>query len=900
MPLNPGTRLGPYEILSPVGAGGMGEVYAARDTRLERRVAIKTLPATLADDVEFQTRFEREAHVISSLAHPHICTLYDVGRDDRLAAGSRGINYLVLEFVEGESLAARLQRGPLPLPLLLATGAQLAAALATAHRCGIVHRDVKPANVILAKSGAKLLDFGIAKPRFTESPLQTTVPTVPGPITSRGSFVGTPNYMAPEQVEGGEADPRSDIFALGALLYEMATGRRAFEGKSLASVSAAILAYEPPPMSSVQPLTPPALERVVRKCLEKDPDLRWQSAADLASELTWLNDQQANSLAPAGTPAGASTRWRTLRRWLPATLGAVLFLLALALAWWRQPPPAAAAAVRAFIPAPADITFAFIGDEAGPPALTRDGRRMVLAGYSGGRRMLFVRELGDTSLRPVAGTEDARFPFWSPDGRSIGFFANGELKRIDAAGGQATIVARAPDGRGGTWGNGFILFTPDIRDPIFRVSDDGGQPVAVTTIDQARHTTHRWPVILPDNEHFLYLAASHREGPDARATGIYLASLTGGSARQLVTTSGSAKYGSGYLLYPRGQRLLAQRFDARRLTLDGEPAALMEVTVDPYTWNTVAAASENGLLAYVSGMPDRSALKWYDRTGKVVSTLAETTGATAVALSPDGTRLAVVADIGPASDTWVYDLRTNQGRRLTFGGTSAGTPVWNRAGDLLVLASRGEPVGSRQHTRIYLKKPDGSGAEEPFYKEDDQSVEATDWSRDGRYLVLKRGDVPAQTIWALPLSGDRKPFPVLKADYDHFNGRLSPDGRWMVYSSREAGTEEIFVTSFPAGEGKWQISSGGGTQPLWRGDGKEIYFLTPDSQIAAAPVSISATTFDAGAPVRLFRAPLAFRSWSFQSFAVTADGQRFILPATEESQAVPLTVQTNWLSMVAK
>src|SRR5215471_2511442 len=563
MSLPSGTKLGPYEISSALGAGGMGEVYRARDTRLDRSVAIKVLPDHLASNTEARQRFEREARAISNLSHPHVCTLHDIGHHD-------GIDFIVMELIEGETLSDRLREGPLPSDQTLALAIQIADALDKAHRAGIVHRDLKPGNIMLTKSGAKLLDFGLA--RLNQDPLQadaslTSLPTERHSLTGEGTILGTFQYMAPEQLEGVAADSRTDIFAFGTVLHEMATGKKAFSGKSQASLIGAILHGEPPPISTLQPMTPPALDRVVKRCLAKDPDDRWQSAGDLASELRWI----AESGSQAGVPAPVVAQ-RKRQRWIP-WLAAGIFALVAAIAGLlylqtdRTPPRA----LQAYLPPPVGTDYFFSGDSAGFPVISPEGDRVAfVATDEHAARLLWIRSLLDGSVRSLPGTDGAMFPFWSPDGKQIGFFTEGQLRRVAINGGLPTDVTGANSARGGSWGkDDIIIFTPGTQQAIYKVPASGGTAQQVTKVDSARHTTHRWPFFLPDGNHFLYLAASHSK-PHAEFDQIFVASLDGKENRALTTSTSNAIAVPGYLLFVQGTTLMAQPFDIGSATLKGD------------------------------------------------------------------------------------------------------------------------------------------------------------------------------------------------------------------------------------------------------------------------------------------------------------------------------------------
>jgi len=644
MPLLPGTRLGPYEIMTPLGAGGMGEVYRARDTRLDRTIAIKILPAQFSSDPVRKQRFEREAKTISSLNHPHICVLHDVGSQD-------GVDYLVMECVEGETLARRLEKTALPLEQVLKFGAQIADALDKAHRSGVVHRDLKPGNIMLTASGAKLLDFGLAKPVVAMASLATMTATRGGqsPPTEQGTIVGTFQYMSPEQVEGKELDGRSDIFSLGAVLYEMVTGKRAFEGKSQLSVASAILEKEPEPISAAKPMTPPALEHVVKKCLSKLPEERWQSASDLASEIKWIAESGSQTGVAGRAPAGR-TKWQRAS-WLLVT---TFFLLAVAggAAWWK-------ASDRRQRPMYFHTSVPFAANDL---ALSPDGQILAMVAYSAqaNNYVLWTYEIGGRQTNPLVGTQGASYPFWSPDGKFIGFFADGKLKKVDASGGQTQVLCDAPNGRGGAWNrDGVIVFTPDALQGLFRVSSWGGSPVELTKPDGSRfQASHRWPVFLPDGKHFLYLASNFSGQLEYNA--IFLGSLDSQETRLLVNTSANAAYAEpGYLLYLRDSTLVAQPFDRRGYVLSGEPHTLNDdVLYTPLVDRAVFSVSSGAVLVTQTGKGAAlSQLMWFDRSGKPAGTVGVPGSYNNVRLSPDGRRIATdqTDTDGRNIDIWVHE-----------------------------------------------------------------------------------------------------------------------------------------------------------------------------------------------------------------------------------------------------
>jgi eukaryotic-like serine/threonine-protein kinase len=890
-----GTKLGPYEIAASLGAGGMGEVYRARDTRLDRSVAVKILPAHLSDRPEAGERFEREARTISSLNHPHICQLHDVGQQD-------GVRYLVMELLEGETLADRLKRGPLPLDQVLRYGAEIAEGLEAAHRRGVVHRDLKPGNIMLTKTGAKLMDFGLAKGATAAKPVSaeltaTLTSAHATPLTQQGTIVGTFQYMAPEQVEGKEADARSDIFSMGAVLYEMISGKRAFEGKTLVSVAAAILEKEPEPIRNLQPVTPPALERVIKKCLAKDPDARWQSAGDLASELKWIAEGGAISGAhPA--PTIDVTRKPSF---LPWAVAAVALIAAIGIAVLHFAVRETKPIVRTQIASSDKLEFNFVGDTAGPPVISPDGTHVVFSAHALGKQQLFLRSMDNLTPQPMANTDDATFPFWSPDNRSIGFFADGKLKRMDISGGPAVIICDAPIGRGGSWSaNGTIVFSPQFGTPIYQVPATGGTPTVVTKLT-SKYTTHRWPAFLPDGKHFLYLAANHA-APSTGETAVFWASLDGKDNKMVVLTPSNAVYASGYLLFVRQNALMAQPFDPSSGDLKGQATVLNDdVQVDSSVWRGTFTASDNGTMIYQPGSAGGNMqLTWLDRHGAILKTLGEPNDYYQVELSPDGKKAAVV--IGSlAQAIWVYDVEHNTHARLTFGNDTYLSPIWSRDGKQ--IAYMAGPAGGLTQQSIRIKAADGSGEEKKVL---DVGAYAglqdglCDWSADGRYILYVAGTTSVGTgtdIWALPLFGDRKPFAYINAPGNQQYAQFSPDGHWVAYSSDESGQLEVYVAPFPGTGAKWQVSNGGGVLPRWRRDGKEIFFLRMGSASTfGADVNGHGSSFEVGAVHVLYNVNNLSPNTAGQQYSVTGDGQRFLQITTGDAGKgrLPLNVIQNW------
>ncbi len=909
MALTPGTRLGPYEILSPLGAGGMGEVYRARDTRLDRIVAVKILPSHLSDNPEAKQRFEREARTISSLNHPNICVLHDVGSQD-------GISYLVMEFLQGESLESRLQKGALPLKQALEFGVQICEALEKAHRAGIVHRDLKPGNIMLTASGAKLLDFGLAKPAAAllgtqassdKGHLTSSTPTInlsavsppPGSLTQQGTIVGTFQYIGPEVLQGREADARSDIFSFGAVLFEMVTGRRAFEGKSQISVASAILDKEPEPITTIQPEAPAALDHVVHDCLAKDPESRWQNAADIARELRWISNSGSSSMI---TPS-AIPRSRLTERLIWAFLVAVLLAI---LVWSGLREHEPARALRSYLPPPSDLAFDLTGDFSGPPAITADGTAVAFCARSAKERdSVWVQSLADLTPRKLDGTDGATFPFWSADGKFVGFFADGHLKKIPAAGGPVTILGEAPNPRGGSWNqDNVIIYEPDYRDSLWRISAAGGTASRLTKFEAGKHTTHRWPRFLPDGKHFLFFATSHSGDSEQ---GVYFGSIEDGSYKHLLDADSEAQYASGYLLYHLQSQLLAQKFDPVGGAVSGDAVTLANfVEYDSGTWHTTFTASQNGLLIYEPGSKILgSDLVELDRSGKTVSKLAEQgfykgSGR----FSPDGKRLAVAMG-DPQADIWVFDLTRGTRTRLTFGGATHLMPTWSSDGRRVAYA-RHSGATLMAGTSLCAHLASGGGQEEVLMERDPSALPVTllspQWSPDGHYLVHMEQSGPSGAgVYALPMTGEKKPITIVQPPSTQariVQFRLSPDGRWLAYTSTESGREEVYVTHFPSGASRWQVSQTGGTWPAWRGDGKEIYFIGLDGFFHVASVNTKSEEFEVDQVLPLFQ--IGYVAGVGVPYDPTPDGQRFVFETHPESVAVPLVLVTNWTADLKK
>jgi Tol biopolymer transport system component/tRNA A-37 threonylcarbamoyl transferase component Bud32 len=863
-----GRRLGPYEIVAPIGAGGMGEVYRARDTRLDRTVAIKILPADFSQNPQLRMRFEREAKAISSLTHPHICTLHDVGSEE-------GVDYLVMEHLEGESLAERLARGPLTLVEVIRYGVEIAGALEKAHRAGIVHRDLKPGNVMLTKHGAKLLDFGLAKSGADLAPVDAaTQQTIRKSLTEEGTILGTFQYMAPEQLEGAEVDHRADIFALGAMLYEMATGRRAFEGKSRASLIAAILATEPPPLSQIQPLTPAALERTIRLCLEKDPDERWQSAHDVKLELQGL------SAGEAAAPARPASRFALVAGWIAA--GLILLGAAAAFRMTRKP----LEVQRVDIAPPEGKAFNVIDR---PVVVSPDGRRL-LVGFSNSPDHGFAMRPLDTFDFQLLNTNgwDA---FWSPDGRQIGVFSEGKLRSIDVAGGSSKALASIGDSRGGSWGaDGTILFAPTLYGPIMQIAANGGTPTPATRLDPAAKQTGHWrPFFLPDGRHFLFNAKS----TDPELNGVYVAALGSPQSTRILDVDTTAIYEGGYLLYIDGDDLYAQRFDPKKLATSGDAFVVAKAVEFSRVYGAPGFSAADGVLAYHNRTTSTSPpLFRLDRQSHERKELAGLEGSN-LDLARDDSRIAVQREDPKThtSDIWVYDFKRGTNTRLSFDPAEDFGPVWSPDSRSLVYA------GLRNGNFCILRRSAGGGPEEIIFSFTPADLErlkiahmeVVDWSRDGRYLLVE-AEAVGERMNLLTLDLERPTAPparVIATPLNEESGRFSPNGRWIVYESDESGTPQLYVQPFPPTGAKWQISVDGGVSPRWRADSREIFYTLRERSVMAVEVHEEASGLVAGRPQ-------AILDNGASDMTVTSDGKTFYGNSRADSSPNPIRIVMNW------
>ena len=891
MALSPGARLGPYEIQSPLGSAPNGGVYRARDTRLDRPVVIRIVDADLSSSTELRERFEREARAVSALSHPSIRRLYDIGSHD-------GADFLVMEFLEGESLAARLRKGPMSLPEILKIGIAVADALAFAHRQGLVHRDLRPGNIMLTRDVAKLMDFDLAKPRSIalasaasdSSPAFAAAPTVSAanPLTPISSAFGIPDavkYLSPEQIEGRELDPRSDLFSFGAVLYEMATGSPPFQGKSHISIASAILEKDPEPVSSLKPGTLPAFDHVISVCLAKNPDERFQSAADVKLELQWIATGKSLAIE---TPSGSLPSFRGERL---AWVGSLLLVLAVGLAAFLLRPAHPSRVVRADLIPPARTALNLVRDAAGPPVLSPDGSSIAFtASGAESDSMVWVRLVHSAETHALPGTAGATFPFWSPDGHSIGFFAGGKLMVTDANGGKPQIVCDAPFGRGGAWGaGGVIVFTPEANTPLSRVSAAGGAPVGLTTLDRDRHSSHRWPFFLPDGRHFLYLAMNHYSSKSANDQ-VYFASVDGSENRPLLHSSSNAIYAAGFLLFARGDQLMAQPFDPSSGSLSGQPRTVLSgVMNDSTTWHMDASASDDGLLLFASGAGAEVQIVSFDRSGKQTAVIADTLANPAsLAFSDQGDRVAVEFGASVA-DIWVFDLLHGSRTRLTSGALSSVNPAWSPDGKWVAYS-----VAHGSSSDIVRKRSDGSGAEEVLLP-DQNGASPSDWSHDGKYIFYSYGSRDEGGVWVFSVDGDRKPRHVL--DRGAYSV-LSPDGRWLAYESVESGGREVYVTGFEGAKGKWQVSAHGGMLAQWRADGSELYFMDTSRNVLASSVKSVAGALQFSAPHTLVPVPAAGWSAPFALFNVSPDGKQILIPAAPPQVNQSVALLSNFPSLL--
>lgn len=855
MALTPGTTLGPYEIVAPLGAGGMGEVYRARDTRLDRVVAIKILPPEFAADPERVRRFEQESRSVAALSHPNIVAIYDVGAQD-------GVRYLVTEFLEGKTLRERLQEGTLSVNKAVDYGLQIARGLAGAHERGIIHRDLKPENVFITRDGhAKLLDFGLARVRASSNDDKTI-----GSQTTPGVVMGTVGYMSPEQVRGEVVDHRTDIFSFGALLYEMLDGKRAFTGDTSVEVMTAILKTEPPQFDSELKVSP-GLERIVRHCLEKSPNDRFQTARDLSFALEALSGTDSSTANRAVKVASRPT-------WIGWAVGGIAVLALAALAFVSLRPGTASRRMQFAIP---------VQGEKGYIAISADGEMLayVSPDENTGAGVLYIQRIGAGEAKTVEGSEGATYPFWSPDHKYVAFFAGGKLKRVPAAGGLPENIASVTDARGGSWGSkNVIVYAPASGGPLWRVNADGsGNALLTGSLFEARDSSHRFPVFLPDGEHFLFWGGNFDERRNDNFTGIYLSSLA--ADKKLFVTEARSNIGytkaTSSVVYANDQNaLVAISFDPKSGHPTGQPRVIAAVVGRfPSTYWATFSVSDNGTVVYgTEATAFSSQLTWYDRTGKQLGTVGDPGILANPMISPDQTKVAVdVADIRSKNiDVWIQSLTHNTVSRFTFDPAEETIGAWSRDGNQIAWRSAGAHVlsvknsGGLQQEKVVLNAPQ------------DADTLPTSWTPDGKQIMLssqltRGGDV----LELVSMDGKRTIF--LKVPGSVTNGQISPDGKWVAYASNESGDWEVYATTFPTPSGKLQISRDGGTEPRWRGDGKEIFYIGPNNVLNAVSLMETAGDLSTSRPQALFqthgRAPVS--STDLFSYDVSKDGNRFLV-----------------------
>jgi len=861
----------------------MGEVYRARDTRLDRSVAIKILPAAFASDADSLLRFQQEARVLSALNHPNICHLYDVGSQNNT-------DFLVMELLEGESLSARLTKGPVPLEMALKTAAEIAEALDRAHRAGIVHRDLKPGNIMLTKTGAKLLDFGLAKRAATRTILDSeaaTEATQTSPLTARGSLVGTFQYMSPEQIEGKEADVRSDIFSFGALLYEMVTGQRAFGGSTPASVIAAVLNSKPKPILGLQPLTPPALDRLVWTCLEKDPELRWQTAHDIKLHLGAIQELGGG---PAILP---SSQRRNLSRSAMVAIAAVM-VIASTLVWWLSRSAVPGAQVRSSVLPPEGQQF-----DPNNFALSPDGGIIayITVGQRGG---LWIRRLASGKDEQLPGTDPASFPFWSPDSRSIGFFSNSMLRKVDVAGGPAVTLAEVHGQRGAAWGSdGTILLAPDYgKSGLRRVSAQGGPVTPVTQVDSGRgEDSHRWPFLLPDGRHVLFFVSSTRTPfgsiPTDNIAGLYLLDLKSGRTSYLTHSDSGAQYANGYIFYALQHNLVAQRVGADGRILDTPQPVAEQVRTDANQWHAGFTVSDR-LIAWASAPSMTSRLAWFNRDGKETGTVDVKGSPYVVSLSPDGRKVATsVGQPDGDADVWVYDVVHSGETRLTFGNNVGFAPIWTPDGQAVTYISAERDAGGDQ---IVSKPSTGLGTEAVVVAHASRIV-PNSWSPDGRHLLyMNFAGGRGPRVWVHDIGSNPSDHLLLSTDLSAGEARFSPDGKWIAYVSGY----QVYVVPYPSLSTRYAISSGQAAQPVWARDGRQLYFIAADGTLMSASLQERSDGLQVGPPQALFQTNIIQVIEAYTQFDVSPDGSRFLINTRIEHERQPINIIENWISGLKK
>ena len=880
MSLEPGQALGPYQIIEQAGAGGMGEVYRAKDNRLDRIVAIKVLPATFALNSDIKQRFEREAKVISSLNHPNICTLFDVGQQD-------GLQYLVMEFIEGETLSEKIKKGPIPQAEFLEIATQIADALDKAHRQGLIHRDLKPGNIMLTKSGAKLLDFGLAKIQLDSSAPNMASITQTTPLTGVGTLLGTMQYMAPEQLDGHEADTRSDIFSFGVVMYEMATGTKAFEGRSQASLIASILKEEPRSVSEIRPQLPPILEQTISQCIAKDPELRWQSVADLKRSLQWIADGKVGSSTSSLIPQNRSTR-ETI-----TMIGMIFFFLAtVAVSYLLLTSPSPIEqTTRSFINPPETGKVLSFGG--GHIALSPDGTKLAFLAEdtTNGKNLLWVRPLNSLTAVPLQGTDEAQYPFWSPDNKYIGFFASSKLKKIPAIGGPVlTLCSTKNNPRGGTWNtNNIILYAPSIIDPIHKVSAAGGDPVAVTAMDSTvQENSQRFPYFLPDGEHFLFFSRVVG-GDGGEKDAVCLSSLNDPSVKRLFLAKSNAIYVDEYIYFMRESFLMVQPFDISSFEVTGDPFPVAEEVLFAPRFNKGSfTLSENSDLIYENGIAtDGSILSIRHRNSLEVDTILFGDMYYTSDLAAGEQLMAItVGDVAANNDIWIFDFDRSIKTRFTFDGGDEILPVWSPDASHIVYSSNKTDTINGEFRQLYIKHSSGIQPESLLVEIEKGTALASQFSADGRTLLFQRFEDGIGSIWTLDMKTG-KADSIFDLSQNVAFGRISPNGRWLAYGATKDDVSEVYVTTFPKPTGKWQVSNGEGGVPRWSKSGRELFYVNDRDEVCAVEVDGSGEFFKAGKVKVLFAVNPLNLGLLYVPFD---DAQRFVtfenLNNTDENQIV--------------
>jgi eukaryotic-like serine/threonine-protein kinase len=896
MPLSPGAKLGPYQIEALLGAGGMGEVYRARDTRLGRDVALKILPETFAQDADRLLRFEQESLAVAALNHPNILAIYDVGHHSNAP-------FLVTELLEGESLRVVLDRGALPHRKVIDYGVQITHGLAAAHDKGIVHRDLKPENLFLTRDGrVKILDFGLAKLASPKT-VEPDGATMARSNTAAGVVMGTASYMAPEQVQGKAVDARTDIFALGAVLFEMLSGRRAFQRDTTVETMTAVLKDDPPDFLPRQPIAP-ALDRIVRRCLEKNPEERFQSARDLSFALGVLSGTETSGATHAARAASG-----VRRKWFYASVFSLLLLLVVAAGWLLPRRAPAVNRMEFAIPLAAEVSHL---------ALSPDGRILAFVSpdEKTGASMLFVQLVGTPTATELPGTEGVSYPFWSPDDQFLAFFANGRLQKIPATGGPPQVLARVTFARGGSWGKkNVILYSPDAGGAIWRVNPDGSNAAPLTDkLFEKEDNSQRWPFFLPDGDHFLYLSANFNSGSEKHESYIYLTSLEAKQKKLVVNAHSNPSYAEGQLFWVDDKKVLrAAALNMESGSISGSSTIVVDtVGYQPSVYWGAFSVAQNGTVVYSKAAAAAlSVLTWHDRSGKELGHVGEIGVQANPALSPDGSRVAIdITDLKANNlDIWINELKRGTSTRFTFDPAEETDGVWSHDGTRIAYRTVATGAGIQIKEANGMASPRnlvslarGDARLDPIFGKGVFDMVPNSWSRDDKVLLCSIQYIAAASTLALIAASGGDPVPFLRSQSSQTNGQISPDGKWVAYASNESGDWEVYVTTFPDAAGKWQVSRGGGGEPRWRGDGKEIFYLSPAGTLMAVATD-AAETFSSGTPTPLFqvrgRAPIS--STDLFTYDVTKDGQRFLVNQyVKPEQIAPLTIVQHALADTPK